>query len=46
MKESTLIKMQQDLKLTQQAVVVALHRIEKLESKFPPELDEEEKDSE
>jgi len=43
MKESTLIKMQQDLKLTQQAVVVALYRIEKLESKFPPELDEEEK---
>ena len=46
MKESTLIKMQQDLKLTQQAVVVALHKIEKLEAKFPPELDEEKKDSE
>jgi len=45
MKESTLIKMKQELKLTQQAVVVALHRIEKLEAKFPPELDEEKKDS-
>ena len=45
MKESTLIKMQQDLKLTQQALVVALHRIDKLESNIEPELDEEKKDS-
>lgn len=33
MKESTLVKMQHDLKLTQQALVVALNRIEKLEEK-------------
>jgi hypothetical protein len=31
MKESTLVKMQHDIKLLQQAVMVALHRIEKLE---------------
>ena len=36
MKESTLVKMQQDLKLTQQALVVALNRIEKLEEKILP----------
>ena len=34
MKESTLVKMQHDLKLTQQALVVALNRIEKLEEKI------------
>ena len=40
MKESTLIQMQRDLKLTQQALVVALNRIEKLEEKiFPKEQD-------
>lgn len=40
MKESTLVKMQHDLKLTQQALVVALNRIEKLEEKiFPKEQD-------
>jgi len=33
MKESTIIKMQHDLKLTQQALVVALNRLEKLEKK-------------
>lgn len=36
MKESTLIQMQRDLKLTQQALVVALNRIEKLEEKISP----------
>jgi hypothetical protein len=40
MKESTLVKMQHDLKLTQQALVVALNRLEKLEKKvFPKEED-------
>lgn len=40
MKESTLVKMQHNLKLTQQALVVALNRIEKLEEKiFPKEED-------
>ena len=40
MKESTIIKMQYDLKLTQQALVVALNRLEKLEKKvFPKEED-------
>jgi hypothetical protein len=40
MKESTLVKMQHDLKLTQQALVVALNRLEKLEEKvFPKEED-------
>lgn len=40
MKESTLVKMQHDLKLTQQAVVVALNRLEQLEKKvFPKEKD-------
>jgi len=33
MKEVKLIKMQHDLKLTQQALVVALDKIEKLEKK-------------
>ena len=42
MKEANLIKMQQDLKLTQQALVVALNKIEKLEKKvFPKEEDVE-----
>ena len=36
MKESTLIKMQNDLKLVQQALVVALNKIEKLEEKVLP----------
>ena len=40
MKESTIIKLQHDLKLTQQALVVALNRLEKLEKKvFPKEED-------
>jgi len=33
MKESTLVKMQYDLKLVQQALVVALNKIEVLEKK-------------
>lgn len=33
MKESVLVKMKHDLKLTQQALVVALNKIEKLEKK-------------
>lgn len=33
MKEANLIKMQHDIKLTQQALVVALNKIEKLEQK-------------
>jgi len=33
MKESTLVKMQYDLKIAQQALVVALERIKKLEEK-------------
>ena len=36
MKESILIQMQRDLKLTQQVLVVALKRIEKLEEKISP----------
>ena len=40
MKESTLVKMQHDLKLTQEALVVALHRLDKVEKKvFPKEED-------
>ena len=40
MKEVKLIKMQHDIKLTQQALVVALNKIEKLEEKvFPKEED-------
>ena len=40
MKEVKLIKMQNDLKLTQQALVVALNRLEKLEEKvFPKDED-------
>ncbi len=34
MKEQTLIKMKYDLNLVQQAVVVALHKIEALETKL------------
>ena len=34
MKESTLVKMQHDLKLTQQALVVALNKIEVIEKKL------------
>ena len=41
MKESTLIKMQYDIKIMQQALVVALHKIEKLEK---PEAVKEKKD--
>lgn len=33
MKESTLVKMQYDLKIAQQALVVALERIKRLEEK-------------
>jgi hypothetical protein len=36
MKEIKLIKMQNDLKLTQQALVVALNRIEKIEQQLKP----------
>ena len=40
MKESTLVKMQYDLKLAQKALVVALNRLEKVEKKvFPKEED-------
>ena len=39
MKESILIKMKYDLKLTQEALMVALHRIEKLEQKLKPKED-------
>ena len=40
MKEANLIKMQHDIKLTQQALVVALNKIEKLEKKvFPKDED-------
>lgn len=34
MKEQTLVKMQHDLKLTQQALVVALNKIEVIEKKL------------
>ena len=34
MKESTLVKMQYDLKLVQQALVVALNKIEAIENKL------------
>ena len=40
MKESKLIKMQYDLKLTQQALVVALNRIEQLEKKVFPKKED------
>tara|TARA_R110002153_G_scaffold13114_7_gene49006 strand:+ start:759 stop:932 length:174 start_codon:yes stop_codon:yes gene_type:complete len=39
MKESILIKMKYDLKLTQEALMVALHRIEKLEQQLKPKED-------
>lgn len=39
MKEIKLIKMQNDLKLTQQALVVALNRIEKIEQQLKPKED-------
>ena len=35
MKESTLVKMKYDLKILQQALAVAFHRIEKLEKNEP-----------
>tara|TARA_R100001163_G_C4977908_1_gene135212 strand:- start:129 stop:353 length:225 start_codon:yes stop_codon:yes gene_type:complete len=44
MKESKLIKMQTDLKIAQQALVVALNRIEKLEEKVFPKDDLEDKE--
>jgi hypothetical protein len=44
MKESKLIKMQTDLKIAQQALVVALNRIEKLEAKVFPKNDLEDKE--
>ena len=44
MKESKLIKMQTDLKIAQQALVVALNRIEKLEEKVFPKDDLEGKE--
>jgi len=41
MKEVKLIKMQHDIKLTQQALVVALNRLEKLEEKvFEKKIDD------
>jgi len=40
MKEIKLIKMQHDIKLAQKALVVALHRLDKIEKKvFPKEED-------
>ena len=44
MKESKLIKMQTDFKIAQQALVVALNRIEKLEEKVFPKDDLEGKE--
>ena len=40
MKESKLIKMQYDLELTQQALAVALHKIEQLEKKVFPKKED------
>ena len=40
MKEQTLVKMQYDLKLVQQALVVALNKIETLEKKFEEKFEE------
>jgi len=39
MKESKLIKMQYDLKLVQQALAVALYKIDKLEQQLKPKED-------
>ena len=39
MKEVKLIKMQNDLKLTQKALAVALYRIEKIEEQLKPKED-------
>jgi hypothetical protein len=39
MKEVKLIKMQNDLKLTQQALAVALYKIDKLEQQLKPKED-------
>lgn len=39
MKESTLLKMKNDLRLTQQALVVALNKIEQLEQQLKPKED-------
>lgn len=40
MKEAELIKMKHDLRLAQQALVVALNKIEKLEEKVFPKVDD------
>jgi len=42
MKESTLLKMKSDIQKLQQVVVVALHKIEKLEAKDIEVVDPEE----
>jgi len=42
MKESTLLKMKSDIQKLQQVVVVALHKIEKLEAKNIEVVDPEE----
>lgn len=42
MKESTLLKMKSDIQKLQQVVVVALHKIEKLEAKNVEVVDPEE----
>ena len=42
MKESTLLKMKSDIQKLQQVVVVALHKIEKLEAKNVEVIDPEE----
>ena len=39
MKESTLVKMQYDLRLVQQALTVALYKIDKLEQQLKPKED-------
>lgn len=41
MKESTLVKMKYDLKILQQALAVAFHRIEKLEKNLDTDGEQE-----
>ena len=45
MKESTLIKMQYDIKLIEKALVVALYRLEKLEKPLKKTLEKKNKKS-
>jgi hypothetical protein len=40
MKEAELIKMKYDLRLAQEALVVALHKIDNLEKKVFPKVDD------